>query len=99
MASSFFYLFSAIGICVLIAKVTKPTYIEEELDWEIPDFIHFPSSTKQLDLNDMLREIIESRVYIAGLHGKKAKELVDDLMLSSMTYALGCVRIATEEEN
>jgi hypothetical protein len=101
MASSFVYFLAAVGICVLILRVTSPTYIEEEdeLDWEIPDFINFPSSVQQLDLNDMLREIIDSRLCIAGFRGKKADELSNDLMLASMTYALGCVRRATEEQH
>lgn len=101
MASLFVYFVGAIGICVLILRVTAPTYIEaeEELDWEIPDFINFPSSVEQLDLNDMLREIIDARLYIAGFRGRKADELSNDLMLASMTYALGCVRRATEEQH
>lgn len=101
MASLFVYFVGAIGICVLVLRVTAPTYIEEEeeLDWEIPEFINCPSNIKQLDLNEMLREIIESRVYIAGLRGEKAKELVNDLMLTAMTYSLGCVRLAEEEQH
>jgi hypothetical protein len=100
MASLFVYFVAAVGICVLILKVTEPTYIEEALDWkEVPEWVNFPSSVEQMDLNDMLREIIDSHLFINGFRGKNLQELSDHLVTASIIYAKGCVRLSESKQN
>lgn len=101
MASLFVYFVGAVGICVLILRVTAPTYIDEsDLDLiEVPEWVNFPASLEQLELNGILREIIDSQLYVNGFRGKKLNELSDHLLTSSIMYGRGCVRLAEKEQH